>query len=291
MNLLAAYEITGNTGEQFIFWVCAVVAVAGAVGLLLARKAVHSALWLVSVMISLAVLYFSLQAPFLGVAQVIVYTGAVMMLFLFVLMMVGVDASDSRAETIAGQRVVGVLFGAALLILLVAAVGSALTATPTGLDDANGQYGGNVEGLARLIFGRYLLAFEVTSALLVGAAIGAMVLAFRERRVPRPTQAEVSRQRFLDGGHVTPMPGPGVYARHNAVGAPALLPDGTASDLSVPEPLRGRSLGRADEASDRAQVAELAAGRSVVGGRPAGPPRGTADGVETVDEPGEGDAP
>ena len=224
MSTLAAYATTGNAGEAFVFWVCALVAVVGALGMVLARKAVHSALFLASTMIALAVLYVALQAPFLGVIQIVVYTGAIMMLFLFVLMMVGVDASDSLTETLRGQRLAATLFGLATVVLLIAALGSALTDAPVGLDAANAENGGNVQGIARLIFSPYLLAFEVTSALLVTAALGAMVLAFRERTRPKQTQAELSRRRFLDGGHVTPLPGPGVYARHNAVGTPACCP-------------------------------------------------------------------
>ncbi len=266
MSTLAAYATTGNAGEAFVFWVCALVAVVGALGMVLARKAVHSALFLASTMIALAVLYVALQAPFLGVIQIVVYTGAIMMLFLFVLMMVGVDASDSLTETLRGQRLAATLFGLATVVLLIAALGSALTDAPVGLDAANAENGGNVQGIARLIFGPYLLAFEVTSALLVTAALGAMVLAFRERTRPKQTQAEVSRRRFLDGGHVTPLPGPGVYARHNAVGTPALLPDGTTADLSVPGPLRGRGVVIGADSTDVRQVQHLAVGQPVIDG-------------------------
>ena len=89
-------------GEVVVFWISAVFAVIGALGLVVSRKAVHSALWVAFTMINLAILYFSLEAPFLGTTQIVVYTGAVMMLFLFVLMIVGVDSSDSLMETIKG---------------------------------------------------------------------------------------------------------------------------------------------------------------------------------------------
>ena len=95
--------------ESVAFWVLASVAVLGALGMVLSRKAVHSALCLASTMICLAVLYIALQAPFLGVVQIVVYTGAVMMLFLFVLMLVGVDASDSLVETLRGQRLAAIV--------------------------------------------------------------------------------------------------------------------------------------------------------------------------------------
>ena len=93
---------------------------------------------------------------------------------------------------------------------------------------------GNIFDIARLLFTRYIFAFEVTSALLITAALGAMVLAHRERHEPKRSQLEQMRERFKVGTHPTPLPGPGVYARHNAVDTPALLPDGSASELSVP---------------------------------------------------------
>ena len=91
-------------GEAVVFWVCGTLAVIGAIGLIVSRKAVHSALWVALTMINLAILYIANSAPFLGMVQIIVYTGAVMMLFLFVLMVVGVDSSDSLVETLRGQR-------------------------------------------------------------------------------------------------------------------------------------------------------------------------------------------
>ncbi|HEY7859769.1 MAG TPA: NADH-quinone oxidoreductase subunit J [Candidatus Nanopelagicales bacterium] len=263
---------SGNVGETIVFWACAIVAVAGALGMLFSRKAVHSALFIATTMISLAVLYVSLQAPFLGLTQVVVYTGAVMMLFVFVIMIVGVESSDSLTETLRGQRIAGTIFGLGLLALLVAAIGSALTDNPVGLDTANAAQGGNVQGVAQLIFGRYLFAFELTSALLIVAALGAMILAFRERHRPKPTQRQLSRQRFAEGGHVTPLPGPGVYARHNAIGTPGLLPDGTTSDLSVPEPLRGRGVVIGADSTDLRQVQLLTDGAPVVEGEVAADP-------------------
>ena len=261
-SVLAAVETTGNTGEQIVFWVCAFVAVAGALGMLLSKKAVHSALSIAATMISLAVLYVALEGPFLGMVQVIVYTGAVMMLFLFVLMIVGVDSNDSLVETIKGQRVAAVLFALGFAGLLIAGVGSAVVSGAQGLGVANAADGGNVQGIARLIFGRYVLAFEVTSALLITAALGAMVLAHRERATARMTQAERAAER-VRSGHAQNLPGPGVYARHNAVGTPALLPDGTPTDRSVPEPLRGVSERVGVDHADTRRVNALAQGGAV----------------------------
>ncbi|GAA1520125.1 NADH-quinone oxidoreductase subunit J [Sphaerisporangium rubeum] len=219
-------------GETITFWVLAVVAVAAAFGLVFSRKAVYSALMLGVVMLSLAVLYAVQDAPFLAVVQIIVYTGAVMMLFLFVLMLVGVDSSDSLVETIRGQRFWAFIAGLGFAVLLAAGLGNVAFGGATGLTTAVQQSGGNVPGLASQIFTRYVFAFEVTSALLITAALGAMVLAHRERSTPKPTQKDLSRARFL-GDHPTPLPGPGTYARHNAIDMPALLPDGTVSELSV----------------------------------------------------------
>jgi NADH-quinone oxidoreductase subunit J len=260
--LLALVETTGDVGETSVFWVCAIVAVVGALGMLLSHKAVHSALFIASTMISLAVLYVSLSAPFLGMAQVVVYTGAVMMLFLFVLMIVGVDSSDSLVETIRGQRVAAIVVGVGFAGLLLAGVGAA-TYDVVGLDAANTVDGGNVQGIAHLIFGRYVLAFEATSALLITAALGAMVLAHRERHTPRPTQRRLAEERVRSGSPQN-LPGPGVYARHNAVGTPAMLPDGTPTDRSVPEPLRGVSAVVGIDSEDTSQVNALAAGGSVI---------------------------
>ncbi|HEY9524830.1 MAG TPA: NADH-quinone oxidoreductase subunit J [Thermopolyspora sp.] len=224
-------------GESITFWVLAVVSVAAALGMVASRKAVYSALMLGLVMLSLAVLYAVQDAPFLAAVQIIVYTGAVMMLFLFVLMLVGVDTIDSLVETIRGQRFWAVVGGVGFAALLALAVGNATIGDATGLSGATTQAGGNVPALAELIFTKYVFAFEVTSALLITAALGAMVLAHRERTAPKPTQKDLSRARFLAFGETgrapTPLPGPGTYARHNAIDMPALLPDGSISELSV----------------------------------------------------------
>ena len=231
--VLAADGITRtSTAEAVLFWVLGAIALAGAIGTVAAPKAVYSAMFLACTMIALAVLYIAQDALFLGVVQVVVYTGAVMMLFLFVLMLIGVDSAESLRETIRGQRLSAIAAAVGFGILVVAGIGNvSTTAGFAGLADANSA--GNVEGLAALIFTRYLWAFELTSALLITAALGAMVLAHRERFDRRKTQRELAIERFRAGGHATPLPGPGVYARHNAVDVPALLPDGTPAEVSV----------------------------------------------------------
>lgn len=245
------------------FWICAVLAVVGALGMVLSKKAVHSALFVALTMLNLAVLYAVLEAPFLSMVQVIVYTGAVMMLFLFVLMVVGVDSSDSLAESIKGQRVPAILGALAMAVILIGLVGNVAT-YDLGLYVANSENGSNMQGLAALIFTRYLFAFEATSALLITAAIGAMVLAHREHHTPRPTQRQLAEARFRSGNHPGSLPAPGVYARHNAVDTPALLPDGTMSELSVPKPLAARGALKARSLTDHEEVAALSRGEAVI---------------------------
>jgi NADH-quinone oxidoreductase subunit J len=204
------------------------------------KKSVHSALSLAGTMIVLAVFYLAQGAYFLGVVQIVVYTGAIMMLFLFVVMLVGITAADSLKETLKGQRWMAAVCGLGFGILLIAGIANASLDTFAGAGQANAGTGGNVQGLARLVFTNYVWAFEITGALLITAAIGAMVLTHRERTEERRTQRELSEARVREGRQVAPLPAPGTYARHNAVDVPALLPDGTAADLSVSATLRDR---------------------------------------------------
>ncbi|MFC3576886.1 NADH-quinone oxidoreductase subunit J [Streptomyces yaanensis] len=243
---LAAYST--STGEAFQFWVLGTVAVIGALCTVFMKKAVHSALCLAGTMIVLAVFYLANGAYFLGIVQIVVYTGAIMMLFLFVVMLVGVTAADSLKETIKGQRWLALVCGLGFGILLLAGIGNASLKEFNGLGQANAN--GNVEGLAALIFTKYVFAFEITGALLITAAVGAMVLTHRERTERAKTQRELSEQRVREGKHLPPLPAPGVYARHNAVDIAGLLPDGTPSELSVNKTLRDR--GQIRDVSDEA---------------------------------------
>ena len=225
------------TAQAVAFWVLAPIAVIGALGMVLSRKPVHSALSLALMMISLAGLYASLDAPFLFVVQIIVYTGAILMLFLFVLMLVGVDTTDSFVETLKGHRWAAGLAALGFVLLLVGAVGRGMRGVPVGLDVANSAQGGNVPSLAGLLFTKYVFAFESTAALLITAAVAAMVLAHGEQLRPKVRQAgQVAERirRYADEGvHPGPLPAPGVYARSNAIQAPALLPDGSVAETSV----------------------------------------------------------
>ncbi|MBO0853470.1 MAG: NADH-quinone oxidoreductase subunit J [Nocardia sp.] len=239
-DLLAAHAVTRtSTGEAVLFWILAVVAVSGALGMVCARKAVHSALCLAATMITLSVFYIAQDALFLGVVQIVVYTGAVMMLFLFVLMLVGVDSSESLRETLRGHRIAVIVVGIGFGLILIAAIArgvhdDSVAATGPG-------FGADpIAALADLLFIRYVWAFELTGALLITATIGAMILAHRERFGPRMGQREQSERRMREGARATPLPTPGVYARHNAVDIPARLPDGSFEELSVSTILRHR---------------------------------------------------
>jgi NADH-quinone oxidoreductase subunit J len=240
---------TTSAHEAVVFWILAPIAVLAALGLVMVRSAVHAAVLLAVVMLSLAAFYTTEAAPFLAVVQVVVYTGAVLMLFLFVLMLIGVDTTDSLVETLRGQRAAAVLLGLGFAVLLVVTLAGALGSFQTkGLASVQADKG-NVVAIAETLFSTYVFAFEATSALLITAGLGAMVLAHRERIEPRRTQKELMLERVRRGGAaLAPLPGPGVYADHDAIDTPALLPDGSVAPGSVPEHLQVSSArSRTDE--------------------------------------------
>jgi NADH-quinone oxidoreductase subunit J len=254
--------------DTVMFWILAVLAVSAAVAMILVRQAVHCALMLAVVMLSLAVMYAMQGAPFLAFVQVIVYTGAVLMLFLFVVMLIGITSAESLKETIKGQRLWAALGGIGFAILLVVGVGHAAigTAAPT----TSAQNSDNLTGLAQLIFTTYVFPFEITSSLLITAALGAMVLAHRERTSPKPTQREVARRK-IESGQVQPEPPPGVYALHDAVDLPARLPDGSTTSRSVSSAIAQRDMelgldSSADVASDLAAEQRLESERELEAG-------------------------
>jgi len=183
------------TPEAVMFWILGPLAVLAALGMLLVKKAVHSAILMAFVMVVLAVFYIAQDAVFLGIVQVVVYTGAVMMLFLFILMLVGVDSSDSLTETIKGLRPIAITAALGFGGLMVSLLGRAtLGRDAVGLSAANAD--GNVEGIGFLLFSRFVWPFEVISALLVTAALGAMVLAHQPRSSKKSTQRQQSINRF-----------------------------------------------------------------------------------------------
>ncbi|WP_129841753.1 NADH-quinone oxidoreductase subunit J [Streptomyces sp. RFCAC02] len=278
LTALAA-ETSTSTGEAVQFWILGPLAVLGGLGTLLLRRAVHSALCLAGTMVILALFYLANGAYFLGVVQIVVYTGAVMMLFLFVLMLVGVSATDSLRETLTGQRWLAAGCGLGLGLLLIAGIGQAASGSFTGLAEANA--GGNVQGLASLLFTRYAVAFEVTGLLLTVAAVGATLLTHRERVERNKTQREQAEERVRRGTQVPPLPAPGVYARHNAVDIPGLLPDGTPSELTVNATLRGRGQIREVHGEALADLAALERRTARYQGRPAPTAPGRSAGTGT----------
>jgi NADH-quinone oxidoreductase subunit J len=168
--------------ELVIFVLMGIGAVAGGLTLILAKNPVYSALGMLGTLFSLAVLYVSQLAHFVAAVQVVVYAGAIMTLFLFVIMLVGVDKSEDTSETIRGQRTaaLGVVAGAVLLAgyLWLSGVFT-WTIAGAGTDPVNGT----VEATGTLLFSEWVLPFEVTSLLLIIASVGAVGLAlFRPRK-------------------------------------------------------------------------------------------------------------
>jgi NADH-quinone oxidoreductase subunit J len=217
------------------------LSIVAALGVVFARNAVHAALALVGVLFTFAVFYALEDAPFLAAVQIIVYAGAILMLFLFVLMLVGVDSADSLVETLRGHRIATGVFGLSFVVVLVGAIGHAITHTSAvGLTAANAAGGSNVGSLANLIFTTYFWPFEVISALLIVAAVGAMVLAHRER-TDRPSQPELMRERYRREDLVSALghSAPGVFAVGDSAARPALLPSGAPDMLSIYPELGG----------------------------------------------------
>jgi NADH-quinone oxidoreductase subunit J len=274
MSLVAAAADTTvqlSGGETVVFWVLGPLALAGALGMVFSRNAVHSALWLVTTMLCLGVFYVVQGAPFLGAVQIIVYTGAIMILFLFVLMLVGRDSSDSVVETLRGQRIAATVLGVGFAALVGAGIARATQDLPV-IGLAGAQAEGNIPAVSELLFTKYLLAFEVTSALLITAAVGAMILAHIEREPgTRRTQKELSRARFLTERPQT-HPGPGVFARANSVAAPALRPDGSLAESSFATGTEVQLPDQMPRPTGRAQLGSPDAALGTTDGTPSGIP-------------------
>ena len=274
--VLASGTNTDEVARETIFWILTVASIGAALAMILVRRAVHCALMLAVVMLCLATMYAMQGAPFLAFVQIIVYTGAVLMLFLFVIMLIGVSHADSIVETIKGQRMAAGLAAIGLFVILILGIGHAAIGPATPSTAANGA--NNLSGLADLIFTTYVFPFEVTGALLITAALGAMVLAHRERIAPKPTQRDLAARR-LASGQLAPDPSPGVYALHDAADRPALLPDGSTSDLSVSPTLSQREVSDAPQFVRPEETVEITAEsgeREPAPSIPA-PPSGRAD--------------
>ena len=207
-----------STGEAVMFWIVAPMMVIGALGLVLSKRAVYAALSMAFVMVLMGVVFLAQRADFLGLVQVFVYTGAVMMMFVFVVMVVGVDASDAPGGALRAHRWIAVLLALGLAVL----IGVPLAAVTVPAAPA-GNTAGGVSAIAMELFSKYLTAFEMIGVLLSIAGVAALVLAHRERLTPRVSQASLAARRVKDNVFV------------------AGLPDGTPSELSVSQVLRARS--------------------------------------------------
>ena len=252
-----------STGEALLFGVIAVVMIALAVfGLLITRRAVYSAICVIADMVCLAFLYTMLEAPFMGVVQVAVYTGAILMMFLFVLMMIGVDAADSTHEILRGPRIFAVLGGLDFVVIGVGAVLAAREPEAAGLKQANADT--NPGAIARAIVGNHVLAMELTGTLLIVAALGAMTLTHRERTRRKLDQAalqEAKMRAFAERGrHIGQKPPTGVYAESNSAADPALTVGGEIEEASVSRVLRIRG-----QARTLAEVSPITAARAARG--------------------------
>ncbi len=237
---------TISTVDFITFWACAVIVVVGAVGVVVSRNPVHAALMLVMTLFAVAVLFIEQQANFLAAVQVIVYAGAIVVLFLFVIMFLGVDRREDVAqEPLRGQRIAApvlvVLGLAGVLVLGIGAhwaVGARSVVGP-----ARGQPGGDVAALGRAVFTVYLFPFEITAGLLVIAVVGAVVLARRPSATGQgelPTDEEaVEAGEDVAGGGGTGEAGAGPAAEAASASGDGGQPSGGAGGATPagsPEP-------------------------------------------------------
>jgi NADH-quinone oxidoreductase subunit J len=187
--------------DATVFAVSAAVIVAGAIGVIAARNPVHSALMLVMTLFGVAVLFVEQSANFLAVVQVIVYAGAIVVLFLFVIMLLGVDRLEAlQKDPLPGQRPLALIIGAAGLSLLLFMAGIHWATGAKSLAGPSSGPGSDVEKLARSLFTTFLLPFEVTSVLLVIAVVGAVVLARRPSKEIEPEPPEAARPAQPEAG-------------------------------------------------------------------------------------------
>ena len=232
-------------GEAIVFGVVALVTVACGIGVLTAKRAVTAAINMIGIMISLAVLYIVNESPFMGITQVVVYTGAVMTLVLFVIMLVGVggDGPVGAAGTVM-RRPILVLLGLGLAGTLTAVVWRSALPTPVGLKDGAKAA---PDLLAVTLYHDHVVTMELTAILLIVAAVGALTLTHRQRIRARLSQRRVAANKMRAyasrGVHPGQKPMPGVYASTNSAAAPALGADGEAVEESVPRVLRARGQG------------------------------------------------
>lgn len=268
--------LTISLGEQILFWCLAVSMVIVAVyGLLIARKAVYTIISVIYVMVGLAFYYTMLEAPFMGVVQVVVYTGAILMMFLFILMLVGINSEDSARETLTGQRavaVIGALGTLALLSLMLLKSGPiaklADAGLPVGLEQANSE--SNPVAVAQSIITNHVLTLELTGTLLIVAALGAMTLTHADRVRPKKTQEQIAHEKMqaftAKGANPGVLSNPGVYAESNSSTNPSLTAYGEPVGDSVNRVLHVRHQDR-----KVSQISPVTAQRIAQGQLPSGP--------------------
>jgi len=182
--------------DNIVFWVFAPISIASAIGMLLVRNAIHAALFLIVNFFCLAVFFLLLDAPFLFAVQIVVYAGAIMVLFLFVIMLLGVASNVPVRERLLVQRPLAFILGAGFVVELALAIRAGVGFATKVPDTFTANEGGNTQALAKVLFGQYFFPFEVTSILLLVAAIAAMVLAHRRTRAV--TQAEIDAASDVD---------------------------------------------------------------------------------------------
>lgn len=259
-------------GEAVLFWVIAPLIVLAALGLLFARKAVYAAIGVVMMMVGLAFVYVAQGAVFLGVVQVVVYTGAIMMLFLFVLMLIGVDAAESRIEAVRSQKPLAIVAGLGVLIGL---LGIELTsAFPTPTDYPADVINENPLRIAVTLFENFPLTMQLTGALLIVAAVSAITLTSRERIGRKATQRDVAEAKMhawsKRGTRIAQLPAAGVFATHNATDVAAPTGTGGVAHEGVPRVLRvrGQELTIAEVAPHMLQERDVPIAQSQLPGMP-----------------------
>jgi NADH-quinone oxidoreductase subunit J len=183
--------------EAFIFFVFGALTLAGAFGVVLARNPVHSALSLVVTLVSVAVLFLQQDAHLLAAVQVVVYAGAIVVLFLFVIMLLGVDQADTLRDPLKAQRAAAIVLGLIVLAEIIFLAGhnwasGAQAPATNAIRGGTPGLGNNVERVARSLFTDFLWPFEITAALLVLAVIGAVVLARRSRNADEVAMEDAS---------------------------------------------------------------------------------------------------
>lgn len=248
MNLSNGWPMMGSTGEIILFACTAIVMVACALGVLFCKKAAHSVICMIGVMLGLAILYIANSAPFLGVAQIVVYTGAIMMLFLFVIMLIGIGTSDDYARQSRGAIVAAVLGGLGLIVIVTTAILKSVPDTYAA-NEVNPYSNEPITDLAITLFQEHWLSMEVAGGLLITAAVGAMLLTHSDRLGPKVTQLQTARNKMRafgeKGARIGQLPAPGVYAQSNAADVPAISGETLGPvEESVPRVLRVRGLTR-----------------------------------------------